>query len=351
MNPSEKRRERFTKGFTLVELLVVIAIIGVLIGLLLPAVQVARESARRTSCINNLKQLGLGMHSYVDANKQFPLSANYPPGTTDAQKTMNWQHHYILLSAHAMILPFIERQDIYSVMTPAQGASWHHENTRFGKASISAFLCPSADRSAQVAAGYPGNHYGWSSGSSTRVHNNSPSLQTGMINFAKRTQLKEVTDGLSKTMLAAEFLSGKGSGGSAGLYPFDLFGVGNSPGGSGWPGGEFPTSADLQRIGTASPTNTSSAIGRYWSRGLPTQTMLTAAAPPNWQYGTSAQAIGGWLNDAGFQIIPPRSLHGGGANVLVGDGAVKFVRDEVELLLFQRFGNRRDGGVVDVGAL
>lgn len=351
MNPVIAPYAHRRNGFTLVELLVVIAIIGVLIGLLLPAVQAARESARRTTCINNLKQLGLGMHSYVDANGELPLSANYPPGMTDAQKTASWGNNYTLLSAHVMILPFIEQQALFSVVTPAQNGSWHHDNASFGKRTVSGFLCPTANRSVQVAAGFPGNHYGWSLGSSTHVHANTPTSQNGLVNFDTGVQFKDVTDGLSKTMLAAEFLSGVGSGGSTGVYPFDLFGVGNAPGGSGWPGAAFPTSADLQRVGSASATNSSGEVGRYWSRGLPTQTTLNAAAPPNWQYGTTANGIGGWVNDAGWQVIPPRSMHGGGANVLLGDGAVKFVQDQVQLILFQRLGHRKDGGVVDVGSL
>lgn len=348
MKAFERKAARAVRGFTLVELLVVIAIIGVLIGLLLPAVQAARESARRTNCVNNLKQLGLGMHNYVDSNTKFPLTANYPPGTTDAQKlsTGPWPFNYVLLSAHAMILPFIERQELYSVITPSQGGNWHHENSRFGKVTVSGFLCPSTDRSTQVAAGYPGSNYGWSSGSSAHSHFNTPTSQNGMLNPVTNTKFSDVTDGTSKTILAAEMLCGKGGG----TYPFDLFNVGNSPGG-GWPSAALPAVGDLDRVGSASPSSSSDLSGRYWSRGLPTQTLLNTAAPPNWVHPNVANGIGGWVNSAPWQILPPRSMHGGGVNVLLGDGAVKFVRDQVEPLLFQRLGNRGDGGVVNVDAL
>jgi prepilin-type N-terminal cleavage/methylation domain-containing protein len=94
MSGSIRRR----RGFTLVELLVVIAIIGILIALLLPAVQAARESARRTQCTNNLKQLGLGIQNYHDTNKIFPY--NYQLVGDDA-----WE----VLSAHYFILPYIEQ--------------------------------------------------------------------------------------------------------------------------------------------------------------------------------------------------------------------------------------------------
>lgn len=89
---------RRCQGFTLVELLVVIAIIGTLVGLLLPAVQAARESARRSRCVNNVKQLGLGMHSYLDVSRTFPFGAQPGPGT----------HHTWIMD----VLPFIEQQSI-----------------------------------------------------------------------------------------------------------------------------------------------------------------------------------------------------------------------------------------------
>jgi prepilin-type N-terminal cleavage/methylation domain-containing protein len=336
------------RGFTLVELLVVIAIIGTLVGLLLPAVQSARESARRSVCGNNLKQLGLGLHNYYDANQSYPQTANYPPGATDAQKTANWVHTYIRLSPHALILPFIEQQEIYAVMTPAQGGSWHHDNARFGKVTISTFLCPSADRSNAIANGRPGNHYGWSTGSSTHSHFNTPASQNGMFNSSNVIRVKDVTDGLSKTVMAAEFLGGKGAGGANGIYPYDMFNVGNAPGGTGWPTGAFPTAAQLETLGAgmASATATSGAGGWFWSRGLPTQTVINTVAPPNWRYGNLVNGIGGWVTDCGFRATPPRSMHGGGAGMVMGDGAVRFASDDVDLLTFQRLGHRSDGAAV-----
>lgn len=128
-----------------------------------------------------------------------------------------------------MLLPFVEQQSLYNVINPAQGGSWHHENANFGKVTVSGFLCPSTDRSNQVASGYPGNHYAFSSGCSIHSHfNGAPDSQNGMINPVTGWSAKDVTDGFSKTILAAEFLSGKGPGGGSGIYPFDLFAVGNS---------------------------------------------------------------------------------------------------------------------------
>src|ERR1700761_4989861 len=98
-----------TRGFTLIELLVVIAIIAVLIGLLLPAVQAAREAARRAQCVNNLKQLGLGLHNYHATNNSFPLGASL--GSTDGGGgTTTWGNW----GANALMLNFLEQGPVYS---------------------------------------------------------------------------------------------------------------------------------------------------------------------------------------------------------------------------------------------
>ena len=344
MNTYAEKRGVEPRGFTLIELLVVIAIIGVLVGLLLPAVQQAREAARRASCVNNLKQLGLGMHNYVDANKALPLTSNCPPGVTDAEKAAStgpWQDGiwYVRLSAHAMILPFIEQQDLASFITKTLGGGQHHESSSFGKVTVSGFLCPSTDRSKPVADGYPGNNYGWSSGSSFHSTKGNASSQNGMLNPETAIKFKDVTDGLSKTIMAAEMLCGRGDG----TYPFDIAQVGNL----GWSNAAMPSEAEVDRVGSATPQLTSGKNGRYWSRGLPAQTVLNTAAPPNWIHPNAIFGFGGWQCTGSHQVNPPRSMHPGGVNVLLGDGAVKFANNEIGVTLFQRLGNRADGGVVD----
>src|SRR6185295_18910602 len=97
--------------FTLIELLVVIAIIGVLISLLLPAVQAAREAARRAQCVNNLKQLGLAMHNYSSAHGSFPMGS--APTTVAGQGVRNGWGNW---SAQALLLPFLEQQPLYNAM-------------------------------------------------------------------------------------------------------------------------------------------------------------------------------------------------------------------------------------------
>jgi len=335
-----------------VELLVVIAIIGVLIGLLLPAVQRARESARRSACSNNLKQLGLGMHGYVAARKVFAKGANFPPGVDDF--TGGWQFPYVLLSAHVMILPFIEQADLYNFVTRTKTANEHHDGARFGLVPVKGFLCPSSRQTAITSRGVtpmPLNQYAWSAGSNPTmdgyrngyVEATVLATTNGIMLPIRGTKLHEVTDGLSKTILAAEFLSGVGGD----TYPFDAFSVGSMTAAN----LNFMTEAELATVGASTPSSSSVEIGSRWSRGLPMQTVLNTAAPPNWAQPTVGVGLGGWLNSFTRQIIPPRSMHDGGVNAVMADGAVVFIRNEVNVLLFQRLGHRSDGSAVDVNAL
>ncbi|MFM8494326.1 MAG: DUF1559 domain-containing protein [Planctomycetia bacterium] len=338
------------------ELLVVIAIIGVLIGLLLPAVQRARESARRSSCSNNLKQLGLGMHGYVAARKVFAKGANFPPGLSGT--AAGWQFPYTLLSAHVMVLPFIEQADLYNFVNRSKTSTQTHDGATFGLVPVKGFLCPSSNQAFKSGT-LPGNQYAWSAGSNPTMagygslyqpasgpQSEASILQTtnGMIVAIKGTKPSEVPDGLSKTMLAAEILSGAGGD----TYPFDVFAV------SSWTAADsnFMTEAELNSAGSSTPSQSSSQNGLRWSRCLPMQTILNTAAPPNWAQPTvGAVSLGGWLNSFTNQIIPPRSMHDGGVNAVMADGAVVFIRNEVNLQLFQRLGHRSDGSAVDVNAL
>ncbi len=133
---------RSRRGFTLIELLVVIAIIAVLIALLLPAVQAAREAARRSQCVNNLKQMGLAAHNYHSTAGCFPLGAgkNSFGGLTDYHPWTGW-------SAQSMMLTYLEQGPLYNSAnfnwSPTNGGISYQLNTTVTNAVISAFLCPS----------------------------------------------------------------------------------------------------------------------------------------------------------------------------------------------------------------
>lgn len=138
----------YRRGFTLVELLVVIAIIGILVGLLLPAVQAAREAARRMQCSNNLKQLGLAVHNYLDAQKSLPAGfiTNYPAGAlnTAAMMSVTQRTHW---SWGTFILPYIEQNALYNAITPGPLEMHQVLATPAGRTALTtplgSFICPS----------------------------------------------------------------------------------------------------------------------------------------------------------------------------------------------------------------
>ncbi|MFW5693503.1 MAG: DUF1559 domain-containing protein, partial [Thermoguttaceae bacterium] len=127
-----------SQAFTLVELLVVIAIIGILIALLLPAVQSAREAARRMQCSNNLKQIGLALHNYHTAHKTLPYGANFGQGTG-----ATWA---------AMILPYLEQQNVYDAFDFTLPV-WHEQNEQAVQSVIPAYICPSDPASSEPLQG------------------------------------------------------------------------------------------------------------------------------------------------------------------------------------------------------
>ncbi|MFW6170885.1 MAG: DUF1559 domain-containing protein, partial [Planctomycetota bacterium] len=137
-------RNRTEHAFTLVELLVVIAIIGILVALLLPAVQAAREAARRTQCINHLKQIGLALHNHHDTHKRFPPGgcSDQTPFGTDQSESGAWGHSWVVA-----LLPFMEQSAMYDMMDGLSGnTGWFKSVVYDGvdEQSISTIFCPSS---------------------------------------------------------------------------------------------------------------------------------------------------------------------------------------------------------------
>lgn len=209
-------RSTLRQGFTLVELLVVIAIIGVLIALLLPAVQAAREAARRSSCSNNLKQIGLGLHNYHDINQKFP------PGCVNdyqASDHGNW-------GWAALILPFIEQENAYAQagVTDLTLAAACDDATRVAvmQNTFEGFLCPSATNPATTTrdidklsggnvylaiSNYVGNGGTWrlySTPSVAAAAGRSVGTCNGVFWADSEVGFRDITDGTSNTIIVGE---------------------------------------------------------------------------------------------------------------------------------------------------
>ncbi len=317
------------RGFTLIELLVVIAIIAVLIALLLPAVQSAREAARRIQCTNNMKQLGLAMHNYESTHGALP-----PPfvlGIT-AGTTLNGNGW----SAHARILPFLEQGSVFNAMNLSLRYSVA-DNSTIGRLTIAGFLCPSEIRpeprtdATTGAVTYGVNSYGWNRGDwliwgGLNTTNRAPFD----INQARR--FAAITDGLSNTMLAAEVKTYQPNlstcGALANVNP------NNIPPASSDPATLVPQYAAGCTLGQTGHTE--------WVDGAAHETGFTTAWTPNRKITRPNDAApsldlmnwreSGVLTNGGPSLgaITSRSYHPGGVNVLLGDGSVRFIKDTVD---------------------
>ncbi|MDA0284103.1 MAG: DUF1559 domain-containing protein [Planctomycetota bacterium] len=337
-NPHVEMNRATRPGFTLIELLVVIAIIAILVALLLPAVQQAREAARRSECKNKLKQLALGMHNIHDTWGSFPRNYKQVGGNA-------WE----ALSLNFDLLPYIDQANLYDNATSnLSNWAWIYSNTM--NTDLTAFHCPSAlsgSKRGQNPAGWdgPGTSYAWCTGSSVETVWAGDRFN-GIVSYSQNRRMADVQDGLSNTILAAEILSGSGAVGASGTYPYDIFYAGNGLFNA-VVDKDFPTQAELNAIGTVSrnsPIGMKSNNGSLWAWYAAGQSTFNTAAPPNWEYPTSGgDCCPGGAHDWGMGLIPPRSLHTGGVHAALGDGSVRFFSNSIDLLTWQRLGNRKDG--------
>jgi prepilin-type N-terminal cleavage/methylation domain-containing protein len=371
------------RGFTLVELLVVIAIIGILVGLLLPAVQAAREAARRMQCSNNLKQMGLATFNYESAHKKFPpgrLLADYSVnGVTQANYTSynavtgaagQWTG---FRSVHTFILPYMEQSNIYelidfgaptSVRMTTSGVPTNRNYQAYANAAA-LYICPSDPKTGRVISE---NNYRYNFGGSTHYggalssaanNNNNATLGAlsvrgnGAFTIGDALKVASVTDGLSNTVFFSERNKGSGNNLSTTL-PDRRFDVITSPNRT-----QTLISPDqifndcLGYVAAPSSFHFNSA-GRWldgsdfsngWPFGFYSSTMYNHVAPPNW----SGFDCGQWsaIADAPGEhaIIAARSSHTGGVNCAKGDGSVTFASSNIDTAIWRALGTR-DGGEV-----
>jgi len=332
------------RGFTLVELLVVIAIIGVLIALLLPAVQQAREAARRMSCSNQFKQLALSYHNYHDTFGGFPpYVIKSPDGAVS-----NWQSY----SGFTCILPFIEQNNLYEELK-TESLNFFRSNEHADvhpvhrTRKVEAFLCPSdsdfPDTNYKGNSNYAmctGSNLGWDTPVGGR---------NGIFRLQSGTDFSDIIDGTSNTILLGEILKGDNNG-TGYNKKTDIIR------GQAWPGSvESTTSgvidqATIESYGTtcdAASTNQSTNAGREWIRGVNYQTVFNTLAPPNWKYPACMVCSGCGAGDS-KGVFPSRSRHPGGSMHALADGSVTFINDTVDYQVYQGAGTRAGGEITQL---
>lgn len=364
------RHRRF--GFTLIELLVVIAIIGVLISLLLPAVQAAREAARRAQCTNNMKQIGIAVHNFHDVQQTLPNMSFCGGGCEDTNPGMqNIFYRFRHYPVSFELLPYIEQNNLYNqfnlnlaaTSTVPTGSSSGMLNVQLASSPLKVFLCPSMPPPVNpVFADYasygwnrgncdvnsppqpgdiykPGQAYGFTPSDGVFISRMDAGLDyaTGVALAAKHTadptwwqpdhtyriNFASITDGLSNTIAAGEMhniLQGYTT------TTVNSVSIGTTPVPSGGPIAWGSSGGDYYSEGrTTVPMNT--LTGPYYSR-----TIVDAPSLHNILYQSPVYSF--------------RSTHPGGCNFLLCDGSVKFIKQSINMTTYRALGSRKNGEVI-----
>jgi prepilin-type N-terminal cleavage/methylation domain-containing protein/prepilin-type processing-associated H-X9-DG protein len=310
------------RGFTLVELLVVIAIIGVLVSLLLPAVQAAREAARRTQCLNNLKNLGLALNNYENARQRFPATLTffkedpYPNTLKNSSLYLNWAIE---------VLPYMEQQALYNSFKISADPEFKlsHEVNRAAVATpLSVMLCPSDPNGQQVFSGLEGDFargsYGynamqwWPSQYEWPKMENNPLLDfnIGMAGFKNHEidqsqRIAQITDGTTNTIMLGEMRVGLSQRDRRGTWAMGMCGSNFHCRHAGYQ----PNSCQGQEDDVQGSKNIIEDV----SEG----TLLADCMMPQRN-----------LEDSGQSVV--RSAHPGGAHVAMVDGSARMISDFIQ---------------------
>jgi len=312
-------------AFTLIELLVVIAIIAVLIGLLLPAVQAAREAARRMQCTNNLKQIGLAVQNYEGTHSVLPSARTGSPH---------------LWSALAQILPNIEGGAVFNAINfnftslPSAAEPLGIVNTTATRMIVSTFLCPSDGRQDRLDPNFGPNNYvanagtGLQNGGSFRPEDGTQRID-GVFFERSAVRFPEITDGLSNTAAFSETIKGTGTDNTGSAPQNQLLQYGQGP--------SLTPVTDAFCSGSISLW--SGQRGREWVRGsFIYATFNHYMTPNNKAYDClSGNVIG---------RMAARSFHSGGVNTLFLDGHVQFAKDSINVSTWRAIASRNGGELI-----
>ncbi|MEJ7590889.1 MAG: DUF1559 domain-containing protein [Planctomycetaceae bacterium] len=321
------------KGFTLIELLVVIAIIAILIALLLPAVQQAREAARRTQCKNNLKQIGLALHNYHDVYGVLPpgRTRNTYSGIVESWYTGN-------IAWLPRLLPQIEQANIYAGIdwnlgqgtsaTDGHGGVNGVSPTGARRRIVPAFRCPTDPGNGGVpwttpagvrvsgqtpSTAYASGNYVGNVGMTTRFNKNPP----GIFGQNTNTGFRDMTDGTSNTLAVSEIVIG--------FYREDQNDTGNNT---------------ICAVGAKETTTTRQAGYSWFYSFFPQAAFFNTYVGPNNKLSLDCGVNSDRVNAAA------RSLHTGGVQAGLGDGSVRFISENIDLGTWNNLGNKSDGNVL-----
>ena len=324
-------------AFTLVELLVVMAIIGILIALLLPAVQAAREAARRMTCTNNLKQISLALHTYHDATRGFPASTGFSYAG-NAFPLIDNEATYPLFGPHVALLPYIEQSAVFERFNAAcqqyrsnpPGFALADAGNDWMRAKIGGFSCPSGTQRTNGLGDIAGvgqvcsNSYAFSMGDYAGGTHITKQNNRGAFGGHKQFRsMGSFSDGTSNTVVFCESVVGEmnsnrvkgnisvvGGGGADAMTPDEC----------------LAKSPDKKIL---TPANEIYARGEAWFLGIPAMNAFLTVLPPNSPSCANQQDTANHIMEWFAGIYSASGYHTGGVNVGLGDGSVTFVSDTI----------------------
>lgn len=289
MKITRTRRRPGRDGFTLIELLVVIAIIAILIALLLPAVQQAREAARRTTCKNNLAQIALALHNFEQQWEHLPA------GTVNPEGPIRWEEQGKHISWTVLLLPYLDQEPLFDHFDQSKSV-YAEENADVRQAQISVYGCPSSPYGGGYGTKTPGGKEVPSTSYAGCHHHEEAQIdadQTGVFYLNSKTRYEEIRDGASNTIFVGEKLD----------MPITL----------GWVSGTRETLRNTSQI----------------------------KGPPRWEE-RGQQDPPPPTHVGGFG-----SYHTGGAQFALGDGSVRFLSENIDMQTFSNLGHRDDGEITE----